>query len=277
MDRNELVPILSDALDPASESVVRAREKTSELSPEIADAVFIHTISKPIEAVLSKSEPFKEGGFYVQNDNGYSIFRAKEASSALSRRVLRGETPEQAVGWLERIMASDQGNGIGVLALWGVQIASPLELGFGVSLLPFSSVPDSSTKRRFSQTRDPVAFPGLLNLQLSSPLKAALVCSHTVSPLLHPVEQGKPPVQTKPLKTQSLLDDARLALTLVGPSCPVHAGYWFQFDDPDLEDAVLGNAVMTPNQEVLPWGFSTDVNLDTDAAKRLVSAFFVSR
>ena len=273
MDRGDLLPVLRDALNPASDNFVRTREETSELPPDIADAIFLHAISRPIETVLSKAEPFQGGGgFLVQRDNGYSGFHANEASIALSRRILRGETPEQAVGWLERTLATDRANGIGVLALWGVQIASRIELGLGVTLLPFCSLPDSSTKSWFSQPRDPATFPGFLSL-FASPPRAALVCSHTVSPFLHAVKHGDPPAQTEPLKIQSLLDDARLALTLVGPCCPVSAGYWFQFDDPDLADAPFYSGITTSHQEVLPWGFAPDVDLDDGEAKRLVSAF----
>ncbi|MFH0871039.1 MAG: hypothetical protein V1878_00900 [bacterium] len=167
MERDELIRILREALNPASDNAVRARESASKLPPDIADALFIHTISRPIEAVLAKSEPFEGGGFLVQQENGYSGFYANEASIVLSRRVLQGDTPEQAVGWLEKIISTNRANGTGVLAIWGVKIASPVELGLGVTLLPFSALPDSTTKRRFSQSRDPVAspiFPSFLGL-----------------------------------------------------------------------------------------------------------------
>lgn len=273
MDRGDLLQVLRDALNPASDNFVRIREETSELPPDIADAIFLHTISRPIETVLSRAEPFQGGGgFLVQRDNGYSGFHANEASIALSRRILRGETPEQAVGWLERTLATDHANGIGVLALWGVQIASRIELESGVTLLLFCSLPDSSTKSWFTQPRDPATFPGFLSL-FASPPGAALVCSHTVSPFLHAVKHGAPPAQTEPFKIQSLLDDARLALTLVGPCCPVSAGYWFEFEDPDLSDAPFYSGISTSHQEVLPWGFAPDVDLDGGEARRLMSAF----
>ena len=276
MDRDELIKTLREALDPASANAARARKEASQIPPEFADKheYFIHAVARPIKAMLSEAEPFKGGpGFLVQQSNGWTGFHANEASIVLSRRVLRGETPEQAVGWLEKILATERANGIGVLALWGVQVASPLELGFGLTLLPFSSLPDSSTKRRLSQARDLAAFPGLLSSPFASPPKAALAFSHTVSPFLHPVKQGEPPVQEDPHKGQSLLDDARLALTLVGPSCPVGAGYWFQFADPDLADASFYPGVITSYQEVLPWDFTPDADLDPDESKRLVPAF----
>jgi len=273
MNRGELIRVLREALNPASENAIRAREKTSGLPPEFADALFIHTISRPIQAVLSKAELFEGGGFLVQRDSGYSGFHANEASIALTRRVLRGETPEQAVGWLDRILTTSRGSGIGVLAVCGIQITSPLELGLGVSLLPFSSVPDSSTKRWFSQPRDPTAFPGFVSSPFATAPKVALICPHVVSPFLYPIKQGEPPGQTEPLKIQSLLDDARLALSLVGPSCPVSAGYWFQFDDPDLADASFYGGVTISYQEVLPLGLTRDVDLDSAEAKRVTSAF----
>lgn len=273
MEKDELIRILREALNPASDNVAQAREGVSRLPPDIADALFIHTISRPIEAVLAKSEPFKDGGFLVQQDNGYSGFSANEASIVLTRRVLQGETPEQAVDWLEKIVSTNRANGTGVLAIWGVKIVSPVELGLGVTLLPFSALPDSTMKRRFSQLRDPADFPILPSFLVTSPPQTALICSHTVSPFIYPVRQGKPPAQLEPLKIQSLLDDARLALTLVGPSFPMSAGYWFQFDDPDLADAAFYRGIMTSHHEVIPWGHTPDVDLNPGDAIRLASAF----
>jgi Apea-like HEPN len=274
MERVELTRIIREALSPESDNSVNARARVAKLPPDVADSLFVHTVSRPIAAELAKAEPFAGGGgFFVQRENGYSGFHANEASLALAERVIGGETPEQAVAWLERVLSAKVGKGTGVLGVYGIQIDSSIDLGHGVTILPFSELPDSRTKRWISKERDRAGFDGFVSPWLRSAPEAALTVAHTVRPLLWPVKQGDPPTQRDPLKVQMLLDDARLALTAVGPSCPVSGGYWFQFDDPDLSAASFYGGVSSSYQEVLPWPFSPPVKIDASEATRLTSAF----
>lgn len=251
-----MIQTLQQSLAADWENYVKATAEAAKWPPDVRGTLFIHNVAKPIEEALARDAPFDGGaGFLVQRDNGYSGFHAHEAAIAMARRVLRGETPEQALAWLERILATDQGTGIGVLSLWGIEVKSQVDLGRGVTLLPFSELPDSRTKEWLSQPRDPTAFPVFLASMFASQPGAALVCRCTVQPFLHSTKLGEPPAQTNPNRIQSLLDDARLALTLIGPSCPLNAGYWFQFDDPNLSEAAFYGGVSTSYQEVLPWGF----------------------
>ena len=272
MDREYLIQTLQQSLEADSENYAKATAESAKWPPDVRDALFIHYVAKPIEEALARDAPFDCGGFLVQQDNGYSGFHAHEAAIAMARRVLRGETPDQALAWLEKILATDQGTGIGVLSLWGIEVKSQVDLGSGVTLFPFSELPASRTKEWLSQPRDPTTFPGFLASMFASQPGAALVCRCTVQPFLHSTKLGNPPAQINPNRIQSLLDDARLALTLIGPSCPLNAGYWFQFDDPDLTEAVFWG-VSTTYQEVLPQGFTPPVLIEPTEAQAVATRF----
>jgi Apea-like HEPN len=276
MNKDELIKALREAFDPTLPNVVTARKQASEIPPAFAEERewFLHVVSRPVALFLSQSEPFKGGtGFLVQHDNGWTGFHANEASIALSRRVLEGQTPEQAVDWLERLLATRRADGIGVLALRGIRISAQVDLYPGLTLLPFSALPESSTKKILAAPIDLRAVCVSIPSSLTSPPETALTLAHAVEPYLHPAKNGHPPTQKDPHQCQSTLDDARLALTLVGPSCPVGAGYWFQFSDPDLAVPVLGSYILTSHQEILPWGFTPDVDIDPEEGKLVVSRF----
>ncbi len=268
-----MIQTLQQSLEADSENYAKATAESAKWPPDVREALFIHNVAKPIEEALARDAPFDCGGFLVQRDNGYSGFHAHEAAIAMARRVLRGETPDQALAWLEKILATDQGTGIGVLSLWGIEVKSQVDLGSGVTLLPFSELPASRTKEWLSQPRDPTTFPGFLASMFASQPGAALVCRCTVQPFLHSTKLGNPPAQINPNRIQSLLDDARLALTLIGPSCPLNAGYWFQFDDPDLTEAVFYGGVSTTYQEVLPQGFTPPVLIEPAEAQAVATRF----
>jgi hypothetical protein len=273
VDKDELIRALRDSLAPASENYSQAAEKTKSLG--LDETFFIRSIAEPIAAALSAHPPFDGGaGFLVESDSGYTGFYAGEAARVLSRKVLAGETPKQAVAWLEKVLSADEARGRCILSIFGVEIASPVDLGQEVTLLPFQSLPESSTKAWLSHPPGASISPGYLLTHAGSP-RAALMTTHTVRPLLHPTKKGEPPKLADPFRARSLLDDARLALTLVGPSSPAPGGYWFEFEDRDLSDSRHYGGVLLSNdlEEVTPFAFSSPTTLDPEDARRVASTF----
>jgi Apea-like HEPN len=234
----------------------------------------IHDLSKPIVEALLESEPFTKGtGFAIPHDRGFSGFYADNAASVLVKRVLAGETPEEAVRWLERFIAIERAVGYSVMALWSVEVPTPIDLGHDVALMPFASLPDSPTKAWYTAPRDRTAVPGFLSSMFSSPPTAAIVHRQLVQPVLQRITDGRLPNLPDPLRHGSLLDDVRLALTLLGPCCPVSAGSWFEFDDPDLSSTGLHISIINSLQDVLPWAFAEPVKLDPTEVRKVVTTF----
>jgi hypothetical protein len=271
MDSPKLIQVLTETLSPASDVMARSREA---LRPGDERRPFvIHQLSKPVLEVLLQSEPFTPGaGFAIPQGNGLSGYYAQDAAHALVGRVIEGESPKDAVQWLERIIAIERAEGYSAMALWGVAVKAPVDLGHDVVLMPFAALPASPSKAWFTAQRDR-PLRGFLPHILSSPPTAAIVRREVVEPVLHRVTDGKFPEPPDRTPDDSLLDDVRLALTLIGPCSPVSAGSWFDFANRDLLSMGLGVTMMGTIQDVLPVGLARPVMLDPEDAKNVVHAF----
>ncbi len=157
------------------------------------------------------------------------------------------------------------------MVLSGISVKEPCQLTKDVMLLPISALPESSAKEWLLRPRDPAAIPGL-PWSLMTPPKAAVTVRETITPLLHDNRKGDFPSQDDPFRLHSLLDEARLALTVIGPSAPLDEAYWFQFDDSDLNEAASGG-ITTSGLDVLPWPFANEVELDLADAQAVVSRY----
>lgn len=274
MNKEELARVIRETQSRASAMFTPEHHVPVEEGPHAASAAAIRAMSAPIREELARTEPFAGGpGFMVSLDNGSFGLHAEQASFALALWVLRGDSPEEAISRLERMLSLESAVGRGVMALWGVKLASAVDAGHGVTLLPWSDVPDSRTKRWLSRGRHDNRCPNTSGAYFEALPTAALVCSHTVRPLLHHVRLGELKAPEDPFRLHFLLDDARLALSLVGPSAPTSAGYWFEFEDPHLDDVNLGVTLSASLQEVLPWPFGGEVPLDDQDVARHVTAF----
>jgi hypothetical protein len=269
-DREKLLRACEISRDPKLPAIQRAQEQVRNLPPELAESLFHHEASRPIVEVLQAVRPFAQNGILVQVPNGFSGFNSLEAGAAISRRLSRGASPHEALAWLEKILSTERASGIGILVLSGVSASVPIVISPRVSIVPFEAVPHSFTKS-WVQESFSNSFRILQSRHL--PPRAAVLCTYEVQPFLHHTSDGDPPAQSDPLAVQTLLDDVRLALTLVGPSCPTTVGYWSQFDDPDLNDALAYQGVSSSIEEVLPWGLSPPTPLDPAESLHVTSAF----
>ena len=133
MNRERLAKVMTESLAPSSPNYQSAREAVANLPADIAESLFLHDVSKLIEEALLTESPFKGGqGYLVARDNGYSGFYAHEAAIALTRRFLRDQSPQPGIGWLEKVLATEEGHGFGVMALWGVEVNTPVAFSNGV-------------------------------------------------------------------------------------------------------------------------------------------------
>ena len=100
MDREQLIKIIGDSLNPESSNYQAARAAAASWPDDVSESVFYHEVSKPIEEVLLTEPPFERGqGFMVGRDNGYSGFYAREAAVAITRRYLRDKSPDACLDW----------------------------------------------------------------------------------------------------------------------------------------------------------------------------------
>lgn len=270
-------PALISALEAAAADGAERLDQLPQVSADsgldrpTAEAFSIHEVSRGLVAALSTLEPFVGGtGFLVAKPRGYRGFHADEASGVLVRRVIAGHSAEEALRWLSQILDTSEAPGKAIMAIRGVECELPIELSQGVQLLPIDMLPDTKTRAQIVGPQDPAS--AMLGQDWRPP-SAALVVSDTLSPLLYPASGGEPPQQEDPFRLTNLLDDARLALTLIGPSHPLPGGHWFEFDDPELRLVFGAGGVFFEHLEVIPWGHIPPQRVEAEPATRLVSAF----
>lgn len=278
MDEEALVEAIGAALSSESDLYADAHASASKRPADLCETLLLHRLTKPIEDILKTAGPFQGGGgFLVANDNGYTGFHSGEAARALLERVRSGRPAIEAIQWLQRIVTIPKAAGYCALALRGIEINEAVHLGFDMELLPYEALPDSRTKEWIARPRDHSGYPGFFSSMLMFPPKVAILRRCEISPVFFSTSGEEPPQKADPLQNQRMLEDAMLALTLVGPSCPVPAGSWFTFEDPDIEATSVYGGVSAPFLEVLPWGFDPSIHLDSESVKEIVPMFLSAK
>ena len=266
--------LLLTALEDASKSfparALRALDAAAELPTRVRKIPWQDRLTAPVATALSAwGGPFTAHDKYlITLDNGRKSFGVGTAAAALADGVLSGTSPASVLQRLKDAFANNRATGQGVMALRGITISQPIEFSNRISLVPIADLPDSRNKTNILQDEGTPA-------HVLFPATCALTVPLEIAPLFYPLDSS-PPDQKEPLQLQNLLDDARLALTLVGPSVPVSAGYWFQFDDPVL--AHIGSGSLFLRRGIRdPWRLFHPTALDAAEAVRTVDAFLALR
>ena len=271
----ELTQGLRAALQAAadeSSSLYREARARSEAAPEdFRRSLFLHFLSEAVTAELDIRPPFGPGkGFMVCKDNGASGFYAQNAAFALIDRFASCRDADASVAWLDSLLQRQSASGQGIMALRGVTVTEKVQLSPDIALVPLSELPDSRTKAAIL-TRHHDLTASLIAGMWDVPA-CALTMPAVISPVFYAYPTATPPVQTDPHRFQTALDEARRALSLIGPSAPLNAGYWFQYDDPDL-DRLSHSGLMGTMIEVMPTRFGGDIALTGPPSIEVVSAY----
>ena len=271
VNRAEIIPALRELPGDDSELFKKAQAEAAKVPPDVRTVVVTLRLAAPIEAVLTKQPEFAgENGFRIHGPNYNHSFRASEAAPIMVERIRAGASPEAVVDWLEKVLKTERAEGLSVMALWGVTTDGRVELGQGIALIPFNQVPASPERdyllapERFS----PFTFP----FSRSRAPTVALLVRGIVKPFITKSNEPYDP-PADPFKYRNLLDDARLALTCIGPSAPLEAGSWFQLDDPDLQAAGAHGGVMGTLHEIPGSGFEPETEITSEDAGAIVSGF----
>lgn len=262
-----LVDILTEASGGFPVRCLRAIEAAAEIPTSLRKVRWLELMIRPVEEALKRIGPFSDNRrYFLAQDNGFRTVGSRHGAYALVEAVTRGTAARDAVASLTSAFATNAAAGFGVMALRGISVSESITFNSGIQLVPFESLPDSANKRALLDGERHLS-------EHSFPfVTSALIAPHTVSPLFRAITDGEP-TNVAPLALQELLNEARLALTLAGPSLPLSAGYWFQFEDPVL--AALGiNGRFTQRGVAEPWRAGIDQGaFDSEDAKLLVNAF----
>ncbi len=251
MNRKAIIDALEEALDENTENYKAALKKAAHRPADIAETLLNYDLSEPVKVVLETHEEFQMSNpLYVFSDNGCGIFDSQRVASFLISKVRETGSTSLAVDWLEKILATNKAAGQRIIALWGITVSDKVHLTEELDLVPISKLPESGMKDKLLNY--PYERMSAPTLPFESP-KTALVCRVTVDPFIAHYSQESHDTSDNPyIKRENFIDEILLALTVVGPCTPIRYISWFQFEDVDLEDARLGQAINYSIPEIMP-------------------------
>jgi hypothetical protein len=278
MDRNKIITVLKNVTDERGELFLASKTRTLGLSSDSTESFLNHFLSEPVKKALIAQEEFRDGRSYLINlDNGQSGFYPDLVATRMVAKTRASGSALVAVEWLEKILSTKKASGICVMALQGISVNTSVNLYPQIDLMPVSQLPDSSQKNNFLKLQIPSASPWPIpNPALFDAPKSALVYRKVIDPFMVDSLHEEPP-QGPNLREYHLLDKVRLALTCVGPCAPMQIAYWFQFEDKDLEEALLGPASLHRHHEILPLHLKEYGVFDPEMAKVITRSFLQLR
>ncbi len=242
--------------------------KSADFRIEALARVRIHQLSKNLEDIVVNDSRFLgdavravmsgefKGGFYP-------MFFAEK----LVTRLLELDSPEGAIQWLTKVLHTPEADGQMVTLIRGAPVTTSFDLFPRFRLVPVADLPDS--RQKLSQT---TFFPHSIGTSVLSQEvpSSALVVLYPKQPFLVELEHPVPPQYAEDVEH---IEDAILALTIVGPRIVLRAGSWFNLDDPDLE-AASHSVISEPILELIPQRWLESVQpLEAETARRAVEAF----
>ncbi|MCS5693839.1 HEPN domain-containing protein [Cyanobium sp. FGCU-6] len=272
MDTPRLRAVLAEAIDPSGELFKNSALKSEVLPEDSREQYLNYLLSREVADLLRKEHGF-DHGFFIRVPSGAFGFHADQVAAKIVERA-RLRSPDAAVGWLDKVLQTTKAAGKVVTALWGVPSIAAAELVQGVSLVPLSDIPSSSNLDWLTEDQNHYLPTGLSRPILLGTPKAALVRQVIIDPFITVATDDQSPRKKEPLSDYQLLDEIRNVLTAVGPCAPIQAVSWFQFDDRDLDDALLGAARMFRNHEAMPMRIETFGDFDCKQAADLVHCFY---
>lgn len=239
---------------------------------DIAEAICLHEASPTVIAKLEKEPVFlHHESRMIRSENGSSSFHPRFVAPKLIKKAVEAGNSEVAVTWLEKVLATGLATGFSIMAVWGVRVDRAVQMGNRVSLVPIGELPDSYQKRWILEKDWLQSQLDVIPMSFMDAPTAALVVETVIDPLFIDSETDKPVDVWQ--SNRELLEDARLALSMLGPCAPLQACSWFNFKDPDIADAQLGAARSSGHIEIMPIRVAQPEVLDAELASSLVGRY----
>lgn len=185
----------------------------------------------------------------IRTLNGALGFYPSFVGPRLLQRTFDTGSASAAIAWLEKVLLTQVADGKYITALWNVPVGAEVQLTPNVRLVPFDSLPDSGQKTAIKNNQFQT---GIISTPfIWTPPSSALVVPYQVTPFLCNSEEITASDGDYSVMRQSVAD-ITLLLTLIGPRGAIQTAHWFNFDDPDLESALLGQSRGSQLMEILP-------------------------
>ena len=233
----------------------------------------IMEIGKRMPDIIIHDERFPGNKVLMVRKLGGALgFYPNFIAAPLVRRVLQTGDPDDAIRWLQKVLGTTAADGQCVLALWGVPVERRIELTPRVAIVPMDGLPESKQKQLVTNLwYQHTAGPFFSSLHLTPP-ESALVVGDWVEPFFYTPDEDN--LTDGFAAKRKLLSEIALVLTAVGPRVPLEAACWFNFDDPDLEQASSAQSFYVQSFiEVLPLRPQVYPPLDPVEAPRVVQNY----
>lgn len=265
---------LLESIQVATEQFTTLYSKKCEegLPQNMAEAICLHEASSEVIATLAKEPVFLHcESRMIRSGNGSSSFHPMFVAPKLIKKAFGAGNNEMAVTWLEKILTTKQATGFSIMAVWGVRVDRAVQMGNNVSLVPIGELPDSYQKRWILEKDWLQSQLDSMPMPCMDAPTAALIAEMVIDPLFIYGETDKPVDVWQ--SNRELLDDARLALSMLGPCAPLQACSWFNFKDPDIADAQIGVSRSSTHIEIMPIKIGQPEVLDAELASSLVGKY----
>lgn len=268
MDDTFLARAVDDALGEYASDLARSK------ADKWRQAILVHKYAQSIETVL-KTQPEFATDLVVNSLNGATGFGARLVSSMLVRQAERRGSGTAAIDWLKKVLSTKSAVGLAVYTMRGLRVQEPVDLVDEIRIVPFDALPDSGQKQalveRLGMGSD-IAAPWYL----MEPPSAALIASVSIDPFVSKPDEHPPLWHGAGAALGQRFEGIRhcLAITCGSPVLPGPS--WFQFEDTDLQSALLGMLTTLSHQEIVPLFMKGQTELDATAAKQTVRAYFAS-
>lgn len=214
-----------------------------------------HALAEDLSKLVTEDERFPGASVKMMRNEGRGAkFYPDFAGDLLIQRTLETGSPEAAIEWLQKVLATSAATGKTIHLLLGAPVDREIQLTKDIKIIPFAEIPDSVEKRCITDIHNST----IMNPLNFKPPESALIESNRIEPFTHDPDKRLDLSHEAYRQSHELLHEVALALTLVGPRAAVSASGWFSFDDPDLNDAraaasdqsghVLGN-LPAPNAD----------------------------
>lgn len=209
----------------------------------------------------------------VRSGDGVTGFYPRFVGVPLVRRAIEAGSPEAAIEWLQKVLATTFATGKTIRALWGVPVEQEIQITPDVKIVPIDKLLDSVHMRSIAKyTYSMARTPSPIMLDLA-PFTSALVVTRRIEPFFD--DSLTPPTlaNDEHSKQNDLFLDIALALTVVGPRVAISGPEWFAFDERDLEEARMFSSRTVRMHEILPRDLCDYPMLDPEEAPQIVQAF----
>jgi hypothetical protein len=202
----------------------------------------------PIEEAIDKCATYQRvAGHALYSANGGRVINSGGLAGSVFSRAMYDVN--QAADWLLRLLSVPSANGSFKCAIWGISLNEEIRLSKSALLLPFVSLPDSSMKTHV-MGRSRKLYDGAiwLSTNLFSVPGAAFAMDAPNFPRIRTDNASF--LEFDRLENEAMSFWIVLEAASVGR--PLAFGYWFEYDDEDLDLSASENSLTWTFPEIAP-------------------------